>query len=231
MQVAKAIIDPTPEWFLDTIRVVAIPRLRREIEGYAHFPDTGAIRERIVSTQRQAKTLLRSMSDRVIWNLIIQHWRLRENITMLGNLAEGDLVSGTQDDDIWHELKAADKTQRQSLLNGLAHLPIVLQRALDALPSYSRAKPHPDTPTPHQSCAIWIVIAWKTVHDREAPHTSRKAQSACSALWSAAGGSSRAWGAGGGWKDHLRAAKARQGSELFELWQRNFLNVKNLREK
>jgi hypothetical protein len=206
-------------------------KVAREIEGYAQFPDTGPIRERIVLTQRQAKTLARSMTDRVIWNLVIQHWGLRENITKSGKLAEGDLVSGTQDDDIRHQLEAAYKTQRESLLNGLAHLPFVLQRALDALPSYSRAKPHRDTPTPHQSCAIWIVIAWKTVHDREAPHTSRKAQSACSALWSAAGGSSRAWGAGGGWKDHLRAAKARRGSELFELWQRNFLDVKNLREK
>ena len=37
MQVAKAIIDPTPEWFLDTIRVVAIPRLRREIRGLRSF--------------------------------------------------------------------------------------------------------------------------------------------------------------------------------------------------
>ncbi len=211
MQVAKAIIDPTPEWFLDTIRVVAIPRLRREIEGYAQFPDTGAIRERIVLTQRQAKTLVRSMTDRVIWNLIIQHWGLRENITKSGKLAEGDLVSGTQDDDIKHQLEAAYKTQRESLLNGLAHLPFVLQRALDALPSYSRAKPHRDTPTPHQSCAIWIVIAWKTVHDREAPHTSRKAQSACSALWSAAGGSSRAWGAGGRMERPLASCKSPTG--------------------
>ena len=58
MQVAKAIIDPTPEWFLDTIRVVAIPRLRREIEGYAHFPDTGAIRERIVSNSAPGENLV-----------------------------------------------------------------------------------------------------------------------------------------------------------------------------
>src|SRR5689334_8432780 len=93
----------------------------------------------------------------------------------------------------------------------------VLQRVQGALPRYSRAKPHPATPSPQVTCAMWVEIVWKAVHHANAPKSVRSWR-VCDALWQAAHG----WkilsnGDPRRWRPHqLEANRAREGL----LWAR-----------
>jgi hypothetical protein len=220
--IARLIHKSPPPWLATTISTVVIPALRNEIEGYENFPTIKSIRNQIESAEKAAQTLIRAMADGLIGNLLAQHWRLQKHIPTIAVRPEDHHDYSELDEDIWRQLKRADHEEYRTLLNLLAQVSNVLQRVQGALPRYSRAKPHPDTPSPQVTCATWVGIVWKAVHNANAPKSARSWR-VCDALWQAAHGQkiipnsdpSR-------WRFHqLEASRAREGLLLARM-QRAF---------
>ena len=83
--------------------------------------------------------------------------------------------------------------------------------------------PRSEGATPQQNCALMISVLWEKVHTEAPPNTNANAQEACAKLWEAAGGRVKRRrrkitvpsddATTDIWRDHLREAKLRVGSE------------------
>ena len=179
---------PVPAWLPEAVQR-AVDYIAGIIEGATQYPTRKEITKRLADV-RAAVELLR-----------------RETQWPVGTLMEtaGKDIGVTWQD--WSNVAAALDT---------------LDRAADAVASGVREGRGRDRHVPDGDglgeaaiCATCVAAFWRETHGADAPHTSASAQAACAALWRAAGGADRSWGASpNGWRPHLQAAKQTDPARL-----------------
>lgn len=123
--------------------------------------------------------------------------------------------------------------------HGLGDLAERVRKTLEALPPRKGSDKYflrSEGATPRQNCALMISILWEEVHSRAPPNTNANAQEACAALWVAASGPVKRGRKVAGkwripsdgtsteiWRDHLREAKLRAGSQEAKFLKRSLI--------
>jgi hypothetical protein len=145
--------------------------------------------------------------------------------------AIGTVREAMRDFDLATLLRAGDNffINENETYHGLGDLAERVRKTLDALPPRKGSDKYflrSGGATPRQNCALMISILWEEVHSKAPPNTNANAQEACAALWEAASGPVKRGRKVAGkwripsdgtsteiWRDHLREAKLRAGSE------------------